>query len=115
MFLDIGNPTNKIYIEYDGGFHRGNVIMGNMTEKEFDKKEMKRSCQLSDWGWKEIRIISLTDLLPEDNKIVEIMKYAKEYLDLGHHYIKFDIDGSCVINSSGKFYYNYGKLQRINI
>jgi hypothetical protein len=114
MFLDIANIKDKIYIEYDGGFHKGNVIMGNMTEEEFNLKEMRRSCQLSDWGWKEVRIISESDLLPKDEVIIKLINYAIQYVNLGHHWIKFDIDNSKIINSLGESFYDYGTLRKIS-
>jgi len=113
MFLDIAYVNEKIYVEYDGGFHNGKVICGQMTQEEFDKKEQKRSHQLSDWEWKEIRIISISDKLPLDTKIIEMIRFAKEYIYSGHSWIKFDIDKSKITNSLGEFDYDFGELRYI--
>lgn len=113
LSLDIAFPDKMIYLEYDGGFHNGRVQCGLLTEEEFVEKERKRSCLLSDNGWREIRIISLSDKLPSDKTIKEIYKYAINYINFGHSWIKFDIDNSKVINSIGEFNYNYGELKTI--
>ena len=95
LLLDIALPDEKIYIEYDGGGHDLNVKLKHMTQKQFDLKEIKRSRFIMSQEWKEIRIISSTDKLPPDKKLLEMLDYAKQYLSTGHHYIKFDIDESC--------------------
>ena len=63
--------------------------------------------------WREIRIISTKDLIPSDQKLLEILSYARTYLNQNHHYIKFDIDNSKIINSQGEFDYDFGELRRI--
>ena len=113
MFLDIAFIEEKIYIEYDGGFHNGSVIMGNISQVDFDKKEFKRSCYLRDLGWKEIRIISISDLIPSDEVIINMINYAKEYFNTGHRWINFDIDNGKIICSQGKLDFDYGDLRKI--
>lgn len=112
LSLDIAFPDDKFYIEYDGGLHRGTVIYGNVTDEEFDKKERNRTYGLMRSGWKEMRIISSKDSLPYDSILLDMLSYSKSYLQ-NHHYIKFDIDNSKLINSQGNFDYDYGELRQI--
>jgi len=112
--LDIAFLEEMIYLEYDGGGHKNSIIYGTVTEKEFIKRERNRTYGLLRSGWKEIRIISeKDDLIPSDQKLLEILSYARTYLNQNHHYIKFDIDNSKIINSQGQFYYDYGELRKI--
>lgn len=111
--LDIGFPEDKIYIEYDGSGHNLSVIHGNETIKIFEDRNKRRWYYLNYRGWKSIQIISLQDKLPSDNKILEIIRYAKDYIATGHSWIKFDIDNLKIINSQGELDYDFGELKRI--
>jgi len=112
--LDIAFLEEMIYLEYDGGGHKNSIIYGTVTEKEFIKRERNRTYGLLRSGWKEIRIISeKDDLIPSDTKLLEILSYARTYLNQNHHYIKFNIDNSKIINSQGEFDYDFGELRKI--
>lgn len=111
--LDIAFPDEKIYIEGDFSGHNLDVKMGQITEKEFEAKERKRSYFLANRGWKQIRIISLKDKLPTETTIINMIEFAKEYLKQGHSWIKFDIDNQKVLSSQFKNDYNFGKVRRI--
>jgi len=111
--LDIAFFLNKIYIEYDGSGHKLQVMRGLITEEEFDLKEMRRWYALHNDGWKEIRIISKQDYLPLDNKIIEIINYAYQYLDSGHSWIHFDIDNQLIKGNKYERYYDFGELRKI--
>ena len=111
--LDILLPSTIIYIECDLGGHNLNVINGQITQKEFDKNEMKRYYFLRGKGYKMIRIISTKDLLPLDEIILEMIDYAKEYLTSGHSWIKFDVDNEKIITSQFNINCDYGELRKI--
>lgn len=111
--LDIAFPEEMVYVEYDGGGHALNVKLGKITEQEFKNNERNRWYLLKSKGWREIRIISINDKLPLDEKILEMIEYAKEYLNTGHSWIKFDINNNKVINSQGEFDYDFGELRKI--
>jgi hypothetical protein len=111
-FLDI-LLENNIFCEYDGGGHSIQVKFGNLTEKEFNKKELKRELFLHSKGYKMIRIISIKDKLPSNKILLEMLQYAKEYLNSGHSWIKFDIDNSQVTTSQYTKFYDFGKLRKI--
>ena len=115
LSLDIAFPEEKLYIEYDGGGHENSIVFGNVTKKEFDNNQRNRTYGLLRSGWKEIRIISNNDNLPSDTKILEILSYARTYLNQNHHYIKFDIDNNKIINSQGEFDFDYGELRKIKL
>jgi len=111
--LDIGFPKEMIYIEYDGSGHDLSVKFGSETFEQFNNKNKKRDYFLFSKGWKEIRIISLNDKLPLDDKIQDMIIYAKKYINTGHSWIKFDIDNNVIINRLGVFYYDFGELRKI--
>lgn len=115
LSLDIAFPEEMIYLEYDGGGHENNIIFGTMSKDDFIKKERNRTYGLLRSGWKEIRIISRNDNIPSDQIILEILSYARTYLNQNHHYIKFDIDNNKIINSQGEFDFDYGELRKIKL
>jgi hypothetical protein len=111
--LDIAFIEEMIYLEYNGGGHTLAVKLGSMTIKEFKNKELKRYHYLKDKGWKAIFIDSDNDLLPSEIILKELLIIAKEYLNSGEKWIKFDIDNSKIILNKNKINYNYGKLRKI--
>lgn len=111
--LDIVFLNEKIYLEYHGGGHNLNVKLGKITEKEFNRKEQKREMFLKSKGWSEIKIVSRFDRLPSDEVILQMIEYAKEYLNEGHSWIKFDIDNLKIIKSTGNIKVDFGDLRKI--
>ncbi|TVY09988.1 DUF7487 domain-containing protein [Paenibacillus cremeus] len=111
--LDIAFPEEKIYVEYDGGGHWLSVAMGQISIEDFNKKELRRSFALLREGWKEIRIISKSDLLPLDSKLLEMLSIAKKYLSTGRHFIKFDIDENKIVTSQYEVNFDFGRLRKI--
>lgn len=112
--LDIAFIEEKIYLEYDGSGHDLNVKLGRITKEEFDKKQLFRSLYLNKLGWKEIRISSTQDYLPNEDKLIELFNHAKLVLNSGRSWIKFDIDNSKVLTSQYDKYYDFGNLNIIN-
>ena len=111
--LDIAYPEEKLYIEYDGSGHNLNVKCNNITQDEFNKKERNRRYALYRSGWKEIRIVSKKDNFPSDKVLLQMIQYAREYLNTGHSYIRFDLDEGTVTSSQFIKPYDYGKLKRM--
>lgn len=111
--LDIAFPEEKIYFELDLGGHDLQVKFGNVTEDEFKEIEKRRWYALYRKGWKEIRMVSSKDKIPYDEKILELIKYAKEYLETGRHYIKFYLDECKVETSQFVKDYDFGELRWI--
>lgn len=111
--IDIAFINEKIALEVDCSGHNLEVLHGQITQEEFDKKHVRRSYFLMRQGWREIRIISIKDRLPSDSTIISMIDYAKQYLNSGHHWLKFDIDNSKVITSQFEKDYDFGKLRKI--
>lgn len=111
--LDVAFIEENIYIEYDGGFHDGSVKLKQMSQEHFNLREINRYYYLKKFGWNIIKIISIKDYLPSDEIILNMIDYAKNYLNTNHSWISFDIDNSKIINSQGKFDYDFGELRKI--
>jgi len=111
--LDIKLEDN-IYVEYDGGGHDLNVKLGQITQTKFDDKQIKRNYFLKNLGWKMIRLVSIKDYIPSDDIILKMIEEAKDYLEAGHSWIKFDVDSSKVITSQYEKDYEFGKLHRVS-
>lgn len=112
-FLDIAFLDEKIYVEIDLGGHELQLKFGNITKDEYEIKERNRWYALYRKGWKEIRIISTKDKIPTDEKLIEMMQFARNYLNSGHHYIKFLLDEGKVLSSQFTKDYNFGDLRYI--
>lgn len=65
---------DNIIIEYDGGGHNLNVLMGQKTQEQFDEDESRRNSYMFSKGYKILRVISKSELFPIDEK------YFKELL-----------------------------------
>ena len=89
------------------------VKLGKITQEEFDNNEIKRNYLLKTLGWKLIIIQSNKDYLPFDSVIYNIVKIAKNYLNTGHSWIKYDIDNSKIITSQFEKYFDFGELRKI--
>lgn len=112
--VDIAFLNEKIYIEYDGSGHRLSVKFGNMTNKEFNQRQIKRGYVLKRKGWKLIRIISNKDCFPNDEIIINLINQAKEYLNTGHSWFEINIDEGRLKCSQYEKDYDFGKLNKIN-
>lgn len=112
--LDIAFPNEKIYIEYDGSGHGLSVKFGSETQEEFDKRNMRRSYYLKRRGWKEIRLISSKDILPSDDKILEMVQFARRQFETGRTWVTFNIDDGTVNSQDLNDYYNYGDLKQVS-
>jgi hypothetical protein len=110
--LDIAFPEDKIYVEYDGGGHKLNVILGQITEEEFNEKEKRRNYLLKNMGWKLIRIIATTEYVPTPLKIKEMFNIALSVFNDNHSWINFNIDEKYIITSYFTEKFDYGDLTR---
>ena len=115
---DICLPDEKIIIEYDGSGHSLNVKYGQLSQEEFNEKEIIRFNVIKREGYKQIRIISLRDKLPNDNILLQMLLDAKSYFSATNHsWMNYDIDNSRMINAENKYtngiFYDYGNLHTI--
>jgi len=104
---------NNIICECDFSGHWLNVKLGMCTQEEFDFKEIKRNYFLYSKGYKIIRIISRNDLIPDDEIVLSMIKYANEYLE-NRHWISFDIDNKLVKCSQFEQFYDFGELTKVS-
>lgn len=111
--LDIAFPKEKIYVECDFGGHDLAVKLGKMTQKEFENYERKRWYLLNRRGWKEMRIISTSDKVPQKNIVTAMFNFGKKHFNDGHSFIKFNIDEGKVITSEFEQMYDFGMLLRL--
>lgn len=114
---DIAFPEEMLTIEYDGGFHKGNVITNRETEEEFNRKEIIRNKIIKCNGFKQMRIISSKDLLPSDIILLQMLGQTRQYFNTypNHSWIEYNIDSSTVRNAEHKegVFFNFGELRRI--
>lgn len=114
---DICLPEEKLVIEYDGSGHELNVKMGRITQEEHIQKEIMRFSILKREGYKQMRIISAYDKLPQDSMLFKILETTRKYFSTypQHSWIEFNIDTSSLRSAEHKdgIYYNFGKLRII--
>lgn len=90
--LDIVKNGN-IDIEYNGSGHNLSVLTGQRTQEEFDKRERSRRACLLHNGYKIVELNSVTDNLPDDAFIKEILDKAIFFLENFEDYrIVIDLD-----------------------
>ncbi|QJI52483.1 hypothetical protein [Psychrobacillus phage Perkons] len=104
IMLDVAFPNEKIYFEYDGSGHDLQVKFKTLTQKEFYENERKRSYFLYRKGWRELRIISNDDKLPNNNMIVDFVYRSKSFFNGKNYFsIRWDLnDGDVSINYKTK-------------
>jgi very-short-patch-repair endonuclease len=111
--LDIALVDDKINIEVDYSGHDLSVKIGSESPEEFNTRQKQRDYFLYRRGWKTIRLISKKDKVPTDEKILEMIEIAKEYLNSGHHWICFDIDNTNIKCSQYEKFFDFGQLRNI--
>ena len=115
--VDIYLPKENLVIEYDGGGHNLKVVLGRLTQEQFNQKEIIRYNAIKYAGYKQMRLISSKDLLPSDQILLQMLDEAKLYFSEypNHSWIEYDIDKSIVRNAENKdgARYDYGSLRKI--
>lgn len=109
--LDI--VIDDIVIEYDGGGHDLQVKLGNITEKEFIKKEIIRNTYIKKNGYNLITIVSRKDILPKDNVLLDMIANAKTIFEQGRRWVTYDIDDSIIKYKDFTDKYHFGDLRKI--
>ena len=114
---DICFLKEKLDIELDCGGHNLSVKTGQLTQEQFDQKEIIRDRVIKIEGYKIIRIKSKTSKLPHDKILLQMLLEAKQYFYKypNHSWIEFDIDNSAIYNAEYKngILYDYGRLRMI--
>lgn len=114
---DICLLDENLTIEADLGGHNLSVKTGQITQEEFNRKEIIRNNTIKNEGYKQMRIISTTDKLPSDQVLLEMLDYTRNYFSLypRHSWIEYNIDTSTVRNAEHKdgIPYDFGTLRTI--
>ena len=114
---DICFLEEKLIVEYDGGGHDLRVILGRLTQEEFDQKEIARNNILKREGYNRMNIKSDKDLLPSDTILLQMLDFTRNYFSQysNHSWIEFNIDTFSVRSAEYKdgILYNYGELRKI--
>lgn len=112
--LDIA--LEDIDIEYDGKGHQLSVDLGNISQHDFNVKQIVRDKIVKSNGYKIIRFISRTDRLPSDEILLHILKLSKNYFNsTSHTWIEWYFDENKFRNAEnieGSFF-EFGKLRNI--
>lgn len=115
--LDIYLPDDKLDVEFDGSGHRMSITFGSVTEEEFENKELYRNIAIKREGYKQMRIISSSDLLPSDQILLQMLQDTRQYFSdyPNHSWIEFNIDSFTIRNAEHKdgISYDYGELRAI--
>jgi hypothetical protein len=90
--LDIALVDEKIAIEYDGGGHDLKVVLGGISEADFNRRNIIRGTYLKQDGWKLITIKSKKDLLPDETTLMKFIEDSKTVLSTGRSWVTFNID-----------------------
>lgn len=94
-YLDIFFKDYKIYCEYDGSGHKLPIKLGTKTEEEFMNYEIERCNYLKSLGYKEFRIISQNDILPDDDTLMNVKNEAFNFLlnlDYNHYIYNINLN-----------------------
>ena len=113
--LDILVDEN-IDVEYDGGGHNLEVKLGQISEDEFKQKQIIRNNILKRSGYYIIRLVSKTDKLPQDNILLHILEFSKNYFSTTNHsWIEWHFDENMYYNAENKqgAFYDFGDLNYI--
>lgn len=107
---------DNLDIEYDGSGHELTVTLGKINKHDFDVKQIIRDKIVKSYGYKIIRYISNTDKLPEDNVLLNILNYSRNYFESTNHtWIEWYFDENKYRNAENMngYYYNFGLLKKI--
>ena len=98
--------SDNVYIEYNGSGHDLNIRMGQISEKDFLRKEIARYNKLKNLGYKEIIIDNLSDKLPDDEIIIDIIKGLKEFLlKSDSNWIRINLDNMKIKTKHCEIFY----------
>lgn len=118
-FIDVFFKEEKICLEYDGTGHNLSVKMGNITQKEFDRKEVIRYQTLKKLGYKQSKIIKTkNDNLPSNKILLYIKEIMFNYLlsdKKDNYFIYFYIDEKKIKTHNGEYDWDYKAPLEIDI
>lgn len=114
---DICLLNDNLTVEYDGGGHDLRVTLCQLTQEEFEQKEIIRNNVIKKAGYKQMRIISSKDKLPSDEILLQMLENTKFYFSEypNRSWIEWNIDTSTVRNAEHKegIFFDFGTLHTI--
>lgn len=119
--VDLLFEETNIYCEYDGGGHRVNVLLGQLTNEEFERKEQKRYFAIKKDGYKLFRIVNEThkrrDKLPDDEVLLKMKNIAFYILqNTDNNFISFNLDEGFIELKNNKINCNFdNKEEALNV
>lgn len=109
--VDIFFDKYNTYIEYDGSGHNLSVVMHRESEKDFFDKENSRDLYLISLGYNCIRIISKDDLLPKDDVLLGMFRYAINLLSNNNvHRIIYNVTDKYILIENEIVEYDYSHI-----
>lgn len=109
--LDVFLPEYKLDIEYDGGGHNLAVKRGEISQEEFNQKEIIRGKYVRSKGYKQMRIISPHDHLPSDKVLNDMLNETTTFLlTTNHTWIEWYVEEGKYKDATGTYDYDYGEL-----
>lgn len=109
--LDVFLPEYKLDIEYDGGGHNLAVKHGEISQEEFNQKEIIRGKYVRSKGYKQMRIISPHDHLPSDKVLKDMLNETTTFLlTTNHTWIEWYVEEGKYKDATGTYDYDYGEL-----
>lgn len=115
--VDICFQEERFIIEYNGSGHDLQVKLVKLTQEEFNQKEIIRNNVIKKEGYKQMRIISSNDKLPQDDILLQMLSEARTYFATypSHSWYEFNISTSTVRNAENLngIPYDFGALRTI--
>ena len=99
-----------------GGGHQLSVLCGNISQHDFNVKQIVRDKIVKSNGYKIIRLISKSDKIPSDEVLLHILDLSKKYFNsTSHTWIEWYFDESKFRDADNMLgsYFDFGKLRNI--
>lgn len=115
-FVDIFLAEDNLVVEVDASGHNMfKRTFAGVDNKKVEQRDRIREMYLrKELGYNIMRIIARRDKFPSDEKLKEMLEYARSYFLTKHTWIYFDLDKGTVRTSQFDKSYDYGELRNIN-
>jgi hypothetical protein len=104
----------NILLEYNGGGHNLQVKLGNISEKDFLLKEIRKFYIYKKNNFYYMIIESKKDFLPTDKVLYKMLGLAKEIFLKNHSWVRFDIFNQTIEYRNYFSKYDFGDLRKIS-
>ena len=108
--FDIYVESDKLDIEINGSGHNLDVVLGKMTQEQFNTKEKNRIDTIRDNGFYQIIFVLDKDKLPENDILERLKDFALVKFNDGWKVIYFYCDRGYIILDNEVIKYNYKDL-----